>query len=951
MISNRLLLWLCFLANMAPLTAQVTTNPAFPTTTGTVSISFEATKGNRGLEGCRCDVYMHTGLITEKSTSPTDWKYVQGDWGKAVPRLKLTQTGIDRFVYSFNIKEFYGVPEGEKILKLAFVFRNADGSKAGRAADGSDIYVDVFENPDDLILLEELPGKDLNVLEPGQSLSIRGQTNRKASLRVLDGDTPIFQTSTDTNRLSFVYTPEKAPGLYPITVIAAESSTQAADTFSFDYFLLPQEKTADLPQGVVQGINRMPGGDILLYLEAPLKKHVILLGDLNQWKAHPDYVMQKTADGNGFWLNIGTPETGKWQRYQYLIDGELYLADPFSELVLDSAHDPFLDNVFRDLPPYPEEGKGHVTAFLPEGFPYQWEVTDFEAPAVEDLFVYELLVRDFLASHSYADLIDTLDYLQRLGVNAIELLPVNEFEGNISWGYNPSFHMALDKYYGDPIRFKQLVDAAHARGMAIIVDIVLNHAFGQSPLVRMYWDEANDRPSAESPYFNPIPKHPFNVGYDFNHESPYTQRFVDRVVLYWLREYNIDGYRFDLSKGLTQKDNLNDVGAWGAYDASRIRLLKRIYDVIRPEFPEVYLILEHFAANSEELELTDYGFMVWGNIHFSYKDALLGYHNNNQSNLDWTYYATRNWTFPHVVSYMESHDEQRLMYENVNFGRTAGGYTISNFATSIERIKMAHNLFWTIPGPKMIWQFGEVAYDFPINYCEDGTVQDFCRTGPKPIRWDYYENPTRQSLYTWISDLTYLKRQYASAFRGSDMEYSLVGPIKWLHNGNSDLQYLAVGNFDLVSGAQSLSFPANGTWYDYVSGDSISVSGSPVSFNLAPGEYHLWLSRRVQRPSLTDRHTSVQDLLPLSGKNIRAYPNPVGAGQELRLETAELRPGDYLLRWHTPLGQVLAQNQLGITPGETVLQISVPEIPAGIYFLSIFNQQSGQPATLKVRVE
>jgi 1,4-alpha-glucan branching enzyme len=950
MISNRLLLCLCLSLSLFPLFAQVSTNPTFPTTSGNVSISFDATKGNRGLEGCRCDVYMHTGLITSKSTSPTDWKYVQGDWGKVVPRLKMTQTGIDRFVYTFNIKEFYGVPDDEKVLKLAFVFRNADGSKAGRAADGSDIYVDIYENPEDLILLEELPGKDLSVLQPGQSLSIKGQTNRKAKLRILDAEEPIFETSADTNRFAFTYTPDKAPGLYPIMVIATEESTQAADTLHFSYFLLPQTQTAELPAGLLNGINRLPGGEVVLYLEAPLKSHVIVLGDMNNWQAHPDYVMQPTPDGNGFWLNLGTLEPGRWYRYQYLIDGELYLADPFSELVLDPSHDPFIGDVFRDLPPYPEAAKGHVTIFRVEGFPYNWQVTDFEVPAVEDLFVYELLVRDFLASHSYADLIDTLDYLQRLGVNAIELLPVNEFEGNISWGYNPSFHLALDKYYGDPVRFKEFIDAAHARGMAVIVDIVLNHAFGQSPLVRMYWDEAKDQPAAESPYFNPIPKHPFNVGYDFNHESPYTQRFVDRVVRYWLQEYHIDGYRFDLSKGLTQKDNLNDVGAWGAYDASRIRLLKRIYDQIRPDFPDAYLILEHFAANSEELELTDYGFMVWGNIHFSYKEALLGYHSNNQSNLDWTYYATRNWTFPHVVSYMESHDEQRLMYENVNFGRTVGSYAISNFATSIERIKMAQTLFWTIPGPKMIWQFGEVAYDFPINYCEDGSVQDFCRTGPKPIRWDYYDNPTRRSLYTWISDLAYLKRQFPQSFRGSDMEYRLAGPIKWLQHGNAELQYLAVGNFDLVAGTQTLTFPTNGKWYDYLSGDSITVSNNQYNFNLAPGAHHLWLNQRILRPGANEVFTDLEDI-SLSGKNIRAYPNPVGRSQELQLELSEGLVGNSLLRWHSSLGQVVAQENLETFANQTQLQISVPEIPAGIYFLSIFNQQSGRTATLKVRVE
>ena len=127
-----------------------------------------------------------------------------------------------------------------------------------------------------------------------------------------------------------------------------------------------------------------------------------------------------------------------------------------------------------------------------------WNITNFSPPAKEDLVVYELLVRDFVKTHSYKTIQDTLDYLQRLGVNAIELMPINEFENNLSWGYNPSYHMALDKYYGSPERFKSLVDEAHKRGIAIILDVVFNHAFGQSPLCSLYWDAAGNKPRLES---------------------------------------------------------------------------------------------------------------------------------------------------------------------------------------------------------------------------------------------------------------------------------------------------------------------------------------------------------------------------------------------------------------------------------------------------------------------
>ena len=148
-------------------------------------------------------------------------------------------------------------------------------------------------------------------------------------------------------------------------------------------------------------------------------------------------------------------------------------------------------------------------------------------------------------------MIDTLDYLSELGINAIELMPVGEFENNESWGYNPSFHMALDKYYGTPEHFKAFIDSCHGKGIAVINDIVFNQAFGQSPMVNLYWDGVNNRPSANNPWFNEICPHPpYCWGYDFDHSSTATKNFIDRVNHFWLNEYHLDGFRFDLLKVL-----------------------------------------------------------------------------------------------------------------------------------------------------------------------------------------------------------------------------------------------------------------------------------------------------------------------------------------------------------------------------------------------------------------
>src|SRR5690606_12266793 len=140
-----------------------------------------------------------------------------------------------------------------------------------------------------------------------------------------------------------------------------------------------------------------------------------------------------------------------------------------------------------ELPKYPEGSTtGIVSVLQLNPATYTWKSGNFSRPDINDMVIYELHVRDFLEQQQYTVLRDSISYLKRLGVNAVELMPVQEFEGNLSWGYNPSFHFAVDKYYGTANELKAFIDECHQEGIAVILDMVLNHAFGQSPLVRLY---------------------------------------------------------------------------------------------------------------------------------------------------------------------------------------------------------------------------------------------------------------------------------------------------------------------------------------------------------------------------------------------------------------------------------------------------------------------------------
>src|SRR5690554_3096533 len=121
--------------------------------------------------------------------------------------------------------------------------------------------------------------------------------------------------------------------------------------------------------------------------------------------------------------------------------------------------------------------------------------------------------------------------------------------------YTLSLHDALpisDKAYGTPDDYKAFIDACHERGIAVIMDMVLNHSFSQSPLAQMYWE--GNKPAANNPWYNRehnMQNPGAQWGYDFNHESPYTEALVDSILSYWMSEYKIDGFRFDFTKGFT----------------------------------------------------------------------------------------------------------------------------------------------------------------------------------------------------------------------------------------------------------------------------------------------------------------------------------------------------------------------------------------------------------------
>ncbi len=853
-------------------TDVISTYPVFPTQDGGVTIYFDATKGNAALKDYTGDVYAHTGVITDKSPTPTYWLYVVSDWGENLPQTKFTRIADNLYRLDIaNIRDYYGVPSDETILKIAMVIRSGStipGSTeyyVARNADGSDFFIPLYDNVLNVRILS--PNSSKVLYNPtGDTVNVCAYSINSSQMKIyLDGQLVLSDT---TQSLHFqLLTDSLARGNHQIVAEATDGQTTVYDTASF--IILPPVEVADLPAGVHKGVTRTGDSSAVFVLWDPAgkKQFVFLLGDFNNWQIDGNYLMKHTPDNQYFWIEVGGLDPDRQYAYQYLVDGQTYLADPYAHLVLDPWNDKYIpESVFPDLKPYPGQASGIVSVMQLNEPQFDWTDTAFTPPSSDDLVIYELWINDFVESHSIEEVKQKLDYLQDLGVNAIELMPFNEFEGNISWGYNPDFYFATDKYYGTPSAFKDFINECHNRGIAVIMDIVLNHSYGQSPLVRMYWDALNNRPSADNPWYNPTARHPFSVGYDFNHESPATKEFVKEVLNYWLTEYHIDGFRFDLSKGFTQ-NYTTDVGAWSAYDQSRINILTDYANYIKQVKPDAYVILEHFADDSEEKVLAENGMLLWSNSNYGAAQTLMGWMSG--SDFSRIYYKNHGFDRPAAVAYMESHDEERIMYKALTWGNAYGDYNVRDLQTAIEREKALVPLFFSAPGPKMIWQFGELGYDYSINYCPDGTISDNCRTSPKPLRWDYLDDSVRHSLFDSYKQMIYWKKT-DSIFDRADYAYSLFSAIKYVKITSEDRNIVLVGNFGVTEQTFTITMPHPGLWIDLLSDSSFVIESEDFIHTYAPGEFHFFTDYYV---ALSPDTTG-----PIHGAApVKLFPNPAHA--------------------------------------------------------------------------
>ena len=828
---------------------------------------------------------------------------LNGTWNASDEASRFTyNAGTDTYTKTITPTTYYNTTG---IGKIGFLIKAKDGTGDKKSQD---ILVEVgLMNVNLTAPLQN----SVNIIASGGSLNIAANNTNGVASYNLKANGVSINTNPNTSNYTYSHTNITVNQNYELEV------TQGATTITkkFSAIVNPGTVSQAMPAGLVDGINYNSGDatKATLVLDAPLKDYVYVAGSFNNWLPTAAYAMKKDITSGKFWFELTGLVSGTNYTYQYWIVDQTPIAntpsvvktaDPYSTLVLNQEEDASIPvGNYPNLPAYPAGQEREVTVLQTGQTPYAWSTatTNFVKPEKDKLVVYEVLVRGFDANRSYQNLIDRIDYFKNLKINAIELMPIMEFEGNESWGYNTSFHMALDKAYGTSAKLKQFIDLCHQNGIAVILDVALNHAFGRNPMDRMWMDDPDGDgwggPSSENPYFNASAMHSYNVGNDFNHQQPRTKNYVKRVIKQWIEEYKIDGFRWDLTKGFTQncpsavaggQDNCTNV-----YQQDRVDVLKEYADYSWSLDPTHYVIFEHLGNDNEEQQWANYriaetpskGVMMWGKMTDRYNELSMG--QNGDKNIERMGYDSRGFTGKRLMGYAESHDEERLMYKNLQYGQSSNpAHDVKNLNVALSRMSAIGAVSLLVPGPKMIWHFGELGWEKSIWTCNNGTVNtDYdggvpsgdCKLDTKPQpQWanNWLGDVNRNKIYFDWAKMIALKttepifNANITANSGFDIQSGTYTPRLFIWDNSmpsTQLRNIVVlTNLDVTTQNVVPDFPYTGTWYNLMDNSPVQVTSTTATIAIEAGGFRIYGNKSVSLGT---------DKFEVNGE-IYLYPNP-----------------------------------------------------------------------------
>jgi glycosidase len=891
---------------------QVTITPSTFSVTDqiTITVSFaSATCNSMGTNPAK--VYMHSGIGND--TNAFGFAVV-GNWGTDDTVGQMTSNGNGTWSKVITPSTYFGLTATQQTnaTKLGMVFRNATGSQTLKLAPSCN---DFIFNVGYFQVALTSPLANTTLINSGGSITVAAtNTNGNANYELKSNGVSLTTVSNVTAFPSYPQNNITTNQNYELIITQGTSS----QTKVFSVIVNPGVISQALPSGMLDGINYNPvdATKATLVLDAPLKDYIYVAGSFNNWQPNTSYAMRKDVSSSKFWLELTGLTPGVDYSYQYwVVDATpianspalVKTADPYSTLVLSPFDDPYIsESTYPNRPAYPTGQQREVTVLRTGQTPYNWQITNFNKPKKEDLVVYEVLIRDFDGNRNFQDLINRIDYFKNLKINAIELMPVMEFEGNESWGYNTSFHLALDKFYGTADKMREFVDLCHQNGIAVILDVALNHTFGRNPMNRMWMSDPDGdgwgAPSSESPYYNTVATHSYGVGNDFNHQQARTKNYVKRVVKQWIQEFKIDGFRWDLTKGFTQNATGSDA-LTNAYQQDRVDVLKEYADYSWSLDPTHYTIFEHLGSENEEKEWANYrlsetpskGVMMWGEMTYAYSQLIEGYATGGDisgigNNSRPSFLGKR------VIGYPESHDKERLMYSAMTYGSAAGtSPPFNNLNNSLSRMSTIGATSILVPGPKMIWHFAELGMENSIYTCGDGSVNTEtdatagdCKLDTKPQpQWteNWLGITQRSQVYNDWAKLISLKinepvfeGNYAISTNASNLKqriyiYDDAIPVTQLKN------VVVLANFSVSALNVTPDFPYTGTWYNLMDNSPITVTSTSAQINIPGGQFRVY----GNQPALLANNKF--EMMA----NISLYPNPSSSYFTINTNTSKVQ--------------------------------------------------------------
>lgn len=797
-----------------------------------------------------------------------------GAWTSSNETNRFTyNSGNDTYTYTFIPTTFFN---RTNIGRIGFLVKAKDGTGDKKSQD---ILVDVgaFQ-----VNLTSPIVNSTTIINSGANLNIVASNTNGTANYNLKANGVSINTATAVASYSFNHTNITSNQSYELEI------TQASVTKvrKFSVIVNPGIISQALPASVEEGINynSSDATKATLVLDAPGKDFVYVAGSFNNWLPTSAYSMKKDPTTGKFWLELTGLIAQQKYTYQYWVVDQtptanspilVKTADPYSTLVLSPFDDPTIPALsYPNLPAYPVGQEREVTVFQTAQTPYVWSpaTTNFVKPSKDNLVVYEVLIRDFDANRNFQTLIDKIDYFKNLKINAIQLMPVMEFEGNESWGYNTSFHTALDKFYGTEAKFKEFIDLCHQNGIAVILDVALNHAFGRNPMVRMWMKDPDGDgfgdAAADNPYFNEFAKHSYSVGNDFNHSAAVTKTYVKRVVKHWIQDFKIDGFRWDLTKGFTQACTAGDDTCTNAYQADRVQVLKDYADYSWSLDPNHYVIFEHLGIDSEEQQWANYrlgegkGIMMWGELTYQYTQLMKGV--PTDADITRMGHVSRGFSGKRLLGYPESHDKDRLMYVAMTTGNAGGTSPVfGNLNNSLYRMSAIGATSLLIPGPKMIWHFAELGMENSIYTCNNGLVNTEtdptsgdCKLDTKPQpQWvnNWLGVAQRSKIYNDWSKMIDLKKNNtvfngnytispdANNVRQRIYIYDDALPASQLKN------VVVLANFSVASQNVIPNFPYTGTWVNLMDNTTINVTNVATPITIEAGGFRIYGNQAALR--------------------------------------------------------------------------------------------------------